>query len=965
MSTQRIITRTASRLSRLAAGGCTWIIILAFAGCAAPRPAAALTTTSQPSVQPHSPSAGTASSAGSGAASERVLTADDLKGLAWRCIGPANMGGRVADIALAPGNPKTFFVAYGTGGLWKTTNNGTTFTPVFDKEDTASIGSVAVADAPADWPGWKDEKSDESVTPKPLAERGRGRIVWVGTGEGNGRNSSSWGCGVYRSTDGGEKFRSVGLRDTHDIPRLAVDPRNPDVCYVAALGHLWGANAERGVFKTSDGGRTWQHVLKIDDATGACEVILDPSNPDTVYAAMYMRRRTAWSFRSGGPEGGIYKSTDGGMNWKKLTKGLPPQTGRIGLDIFRGDPRILYAIIESDVGGWGVDVWDNRHKTGGLFRSDDAGDSWTRVNAMNFRPFYFSKVRVDPTDAERVYVLGYGLSVSDDGGKTLRAGGARLPHGDLHAMVIDPSDRDRMYLGTDGGLYLTYDRGKTWDFLNHLATGEFYNVGVDHSDPYRVAGGLQDNCSWFGPSATQWSGEPMTPDDPDAGGGITNQDWRFIFGGDGFHVAFDPIDSNIVYAESQGGELVRVRIDNGRARRIKPSPKEGQPRFRFNWNSPFFISPHNPTTLYFGGNYVFKLTDRGDKWERISPDLSTRDVEKIETVGSEAETHGTVVSLAESPLKAGMIWAGTDDGLVHVTQDDGKTWKIVTPPETKGRYISRIEASHHDAGTAYVAIDGHRNDDFQPHLFMTTDAGATWVPITGDPALPADRRLPDHDIVKVVREDRANGNVLYVGSERAAWISIDRGRSWTKMNGESLPTVAVDDIVQHPRDRDLVLGTHGRSIYILDDASHLSQLTPEIVREELHLFDVQPAKPRLFIPYGGLWSNRMFIARNPPMGARISYWLRDHTNEPVKLVITDVKDHVVRELTGTNWRGLNRVIWDLQPQKHDRFDNPDAILGQTQFVPPGEYTLTLKCGERSATTKLTVLPPPPDTGPAR
>ena len=753
---------------------------------------------------------------------KRTLREKDLKGLSWRSVGPANMGGRVADIAVAPGNPKTFFIAYGTGGLFKTTNNGTTFSPVFDKEATASIGAVAVADAPPDWPGWEEEEEEDDPKgtnapnrDRKEASKGKAKIVWVGTGEGNGRNSSSWGNGVYRSTDGGATFKNVGLQDTHDIPRIAVDPRNPDVCYVAAMGHLWGPNKERGLYKTGDGGETWESILKIDELTGCCDVILDPQNPDIVYAAIYTRLRKAYSFRSGGPDGGIFRSDDAGQTFKKLISGLPAETGRIGLDVYRDDPRIIYALIESDVGGRSINAWHNRSKAGGVFRSEDRGDTWTRMTGLTPRPFYFSRIRIDPKDDTRIYLPGWGLGVSDDGGRHFRAGLARVAHVDMHAMYIDPEDTDRLILGSDGGAYLSYDRGKTWDFLNNMAVGEFYNVAVDMSDPYRIGGGLQDNGTWIGPSANRRQSGSDSLGEP--GHAITNADWWFVNNGDGFHVAFDPLDPNVVFAESQGGELVRIHLDTGRRKRLKPAPKEGQPRFRFNWNTPFFISPHDPTVLYMAGNYVFKLTHSGDYWERISDDLSTLELHKMITVGSDAETFGTVVSLAESPAAKGMIWAGTDDGLIHLTTDDGKTWSNVTPPEVNGLYVSKIEASHHERDTAYVAIDGHRNDDMEPHLIMTTDAGASWRSIVGD--LPADGS------VKVVREDHRNPKVLYAGTERAAYVTIDRGARWVKLNGESLPTVAIDDFLQHPREMDLVVGTHGRSIYVLDDASPLSQLT--------------------------------------------------------------------------------------------------------------------------------------------
>ncbi len=929
---------------------------------------------------------------GDAQASTRLLTADDLKGLTWRNVGPANMGGRVADIALAPGNAKTFYVGFGTSGLFKTTNNGTTFAPLFDKEVTASIGSVVVCDAPPDWPGWKDEPEDSKAKPSATAEpagaaaspasakidkadtkdadradtedmnkgdardedkdkdkdKGKAKIVWVGTGEGNGRNSSSYGNGVYRSIDGGATFVHCGLTESHDIPRLAVDPRNPDVCYAAALGHLWGPNKERGVYKTTDGGKTWKPALQIDEDTGAIDVRIDPQNPDIVYAAMYMRRRTPYSYRSGGPKGGLYRSLDAGVSWSRLGGGLPGQTGRIGLDIYAKDTRILYAIVESDIGGFGVEPFDDRSRAGGLFRTEDRGETWTRVHDHSPRAFYFSKVCIDPTDDQRIYVLGWGLNISDDGGKTFRAGGARRPHGDLHAMVIDPADRDHLVLGTDGGVYQSYDRGETWDFLNHLAVGEFYNIALDMSDPYRIAGGLQDNGSWVGPSATIRDTGGDEPDQP--GGGITNHDWQFLGWGDGFHCAFDPVNSNLFYSEAQGGELVRTEFDTGRRKLIRPSPKEGQPRFRFNWNSPFFVSPHNPTTVYFGGNHVFKLTNRGERWESISEDLSTRDLTKILTVGSEAETHGTVVSLAESPVKAGVLWAGTDDGLVHVTFDDGKTWTNVTPAEVGGRYISKLEPSHHDAGRAYMAVDGHRNDDMNPHVLVTHDGGKAWSNITSD--------LPPGAHAKVIREDVRNPNVLYCGTERAAYVSIDAGGHWIRLNADSLPTVAVDDLAQHPRDMDLVAGTHGRSIWILDDAAPLSQLSPQVVQSPLHAFDTLPAKPKFFLPYEGFWTDRVFKAPNPPMGARIYYWLRDYMTEPVKITIADSKDVTVRSLTGGSRIGLNRVVWDLQREKRDQLPNPDAGLGQTQFVPPGEYAVTVTCGKLKATTKVTVLPEP-------
>ncbi len=920
-----------------------------------------------------------------GQATTRVLRPQDFKALGWRSIGPANMGGRVADVCFAPGNSKTFFAGFGTGGLFKTTNRGVTLAPVFDRYETASIGAVVVCDAPESWPGWKDEKvdpadeaarkelarKDPEAFKKAEAEKGKAKVVWVGTGEGNNRNSSSWGHGVYRSTDGGGEFTSVGLVESANIPRLAVDPRNPDVCYVAAMGRLWGTNPQRGVYKTSDGGKNWSQVLKGDDSTGACDVILDPANPDVVYAALYARKRTAFSYTSGkalSDKGGIYKSTDAGATWSKLTTGLPASTQRIGIDVCRKDPKIVYAIVESDEGGFGVEPFDDRTKSGGVFRSEDAGQSWKRMNPFNPRAFYFSKIRVDPANDQRVYVLGYGLWISDDGGRTFRAGGAKKPHGDLHAMAIDVADPDHIVLGTDGGIYISHDRAETWDFINTIAVGEFYNIGVDNFGPpgsmYRVAGGLQDNGTWMGPIGTgRQADSPDGPDGPKIG--INNGDWHTITGSDGFHVVFDPFDPNIFYSEGQGGELLRTQLNTGFQRLIRPSPREGQPRFRFNWNCPIIASAHSPkdnTTLYFGGNHVFKLADRGERWEMISPDLSSKALPAILSVGSEAETHGTVVAISESPLAAGTLWAGTDDGLVHVTTDDGKTWTEITPAPTKGKYVSRLEASHHDAKTAYASIDAHRSDDNEPHIYATTDLGATWTAITGT----GDGALPAGSPVKVVREDRRNPGVLYAGTEHAIYISIDKGIRWTRLNGGvaldrdapgSLPTVSVDDIVQHPREMDLLVGTHGRSIYAIDDALPLSQLTPELISRELALFDMREAAPRVYFYNDAPWGDRMFGAPNPPMGAIITYWVRDRTDLDAKIEIADEKGTVVRKLSGSHEPGLNRLVWDLQRETADRIPDPSRP-GLPQFVPAGQYRVTVTMGKLKESRTVKVQPGP-------
>jgi photosystem II stability/assembly factor-like uncharacterized protein len=869
-------------------------------------------------------------------AQPRLVTEADFKRLNWRSIGPAVMAGRVTCMAWAPNNPKSFFIGYATGGLWKTVNYGTTFTPIFDKEATAGLGSVAVCDAPADWKGW-----DKETPKKDRKEKGKAKIIWIGTGEGNGRNSSSWGDGVYRSTDGGKTWTNVGLKDSHDLPSLAVDPRDPDTCYAGALGHLWGTNKERGVYKTTDGGQTWKAVLQIDDRTGCIQVQIDPKNPDIVYAAMYARLRTPYGFTSGGPKGGLYKSTDAGKTWKKLTKGLPEQTGRIGFDIFAADPNVLVACVQSNDGGT-TSIRDDRSKAGGVFRSEDGGQTWERQSHRTPRAFYFSKIYIDPKNSQRIYNLGWWVEVSDDGGKTFRGGVGEKMHVDMHAFLINPADTDHLINGSDGGAYQSFDGGKTWAFFNTMAVGQFYNVSCDDSDPYRLIGGLQDNGTWVGPS----SGTRVTDKDESGGDdktGLTNADWHHVLWGDGFHADFDPTDPNSLYAEWQGGNLCRMDMSNGDKRRIAPDPAEGQPRIRFNWNTPFFVSKHDPTVLYMAGNHVYRLTDRGDKWSRISDDLTTNDPTKIETVGSNAETYCTIVSLAESDVAEGLLWAGSDDGLIHVTEDRGKTWKNVTPKAVGGLYVSRIEASHTERGTAYVTIDGHRSDNMDPLVLMTKDLGKTWTDITGN--------LPKGWSTKVIREDLANPDVLYVGTEQGIFVSLDRGSSWLNLRGKNFPTVPVEDIKQHPRTRDLILATHGRSLWILDDASFFAELTGA-ASKSLHLFPIQPAKPRWLTTYGGLWTDSLFRASNRPQGAVINYWLSEYTGEDVKITIENEKGLEVASLTGTNAPGWNRVVWDLQPKETQRKADGGEEPWLAFFVPSGEYKAKIA---RSAEDKVTFL----------
>src|SRR6266581_2222710 len=642
-----------------------------------------------------------------------------FKNLKARSIGPAVMGGRVSDIAIDPRNPSVFYVGLGHGGLFKTNDNGTTFDPIFDKQPMLSIGAFAVAPSDSD-------------------------VVWVGTGEANDRNSSDWGDGVYRSTDGGEKWQNIGLKESRSIARIVVDPKKPEVAYVAAMGNLWKDGGERGLFKTTDAGKTWKLILKAaaphDARTGCGDVMIDPTNPQIVYAALYARQRTPWSFTSGpdvtGGEdvGGIFKSTDGGATWKKLGGGLPAQTGRIGLAISASNPKVVMAVVQSYEGGIGALV-DIRSKSGGVFRSEDGGERWTRVSAVDPRPLYFSQIRIDPANDQRVYLLSFALLVSDDGGKNFREDLSEKVHPDSHALAIQPGtvpppkppkpeDKNkppkpavcqRLLLGTDGGVYQSFAGGKNWDHLNNIPVGEFYRILLDDTKPFfRIAGGLQDNENWVGPSGVQ-SKE-----------GIRNCDWTALAGGDGFYVLFDPTERDTFYAESQQGEVHRINLQNGEIRRLRPQPAEGQPRYRFNWNSPMIMSRHKPGVIYLGGNCVFRLTDRMEKYSVISPDLTRNDPARTVTTGSGAETFGVVYSLAESPKRAGLLWAGTDDGRVWVTENDGGKWTELTgnvPEPARGQWVVRIEASAHDANVAYLVVNAYRAGDERPMILRTVDLG--------------------------------------------------------------------------------------------------------------------------------------------------------------------------------------------------------------------------------------------------
>jgi photosystem II stability/assembly factor-like uncharacterized protein len=852
-----------------------------------------------------------------------------FKNLKARAIGPAVMGGRISDIVIDPRNPFIFYIGLAHGGVFKTSDNGVSFDPIFDKQPALSIGAIAIAPSDSD-------------------------VIWVGTGEANDRNSSGWGDGVYRSSDGGENWQNVGLKDSRAIGRIVVDPRKPEVAYVAASGHLWADGGERGLFKTTDGGKTWKLILQAQSPhnarTGCCDVLIDPNTSEIVYAALYARQRTPWSFSSGpgatnGEDvGGVFKSTNGGASWKKLAGGLPSQTGRIGLAISASNPKIVMAVVQSYEGGSGQ-LTDLRSKSGGVFRSEDGGEKWTRTSAIDPRPFYFSQIRIDPANDQRVYVLAFALLVSDDGGKNFREDLSEKVHPDCHAFAIQPGtvplpkppkpeDKNkppkppvcqRVLLGTDGGVYQSFAAGKGWDHLNSIPAGEFYRISLDDTKPYfRIAGGLQDNENWVGPSAVQ-SKE-----------GIRNSDWTALAGGDGFYVVFDPNDHDMFYAESQQGEVHRINLRNGELRRLRPEPTEGAPRYRFHWNSPLIGSRHKPGVIYLGGNCVFKLTDRAEKYSVISPDLTHNDPARTTATGSGAENYGVVYSLAESPKRAGLLWAGTDDGRLWITENDGRKWTELTnnlPEPARGQWVVRIEPSNADPNVAYVATNAYRAGDDRPMILRTADLGKTWQPVMGD--------LPANDPVEVVREDAVNPKLLYAGTHFGLFASFDQGMHWVRIG--DAPSVRVDDVQIHPRTNDLVIGTHGRSIAILDDSTPLRELTPEIAAKPAHLFSVRSVTGAYLQP-GFVDSNGKGVYRgaNPAEGALFTVWVKEFTGDEIKIAVTKSTGQPVANLKAPGAPGLTRLNWDLRPTKDVSIeyggDDPKRLL------PAGDYNAELTFG---------------------
>ncbi|HUQ99896.1 MAG TPA: hypothetical protein VM166_10605, partial [Gemmatimonadaceae bacterium] len=867
-----------------------------------------------------------------------------LAELPWRPIGPAVTSGRVVDLAV-PEGPRTqvgerlgetFYVASASGGVWKTVNGGTTWEPIFDHQGSASIGDIAVAPSNPD-------------------------IIWVGTGEANNQRSSSWGDGVYKSENGGKSWTNMGLKKSEHIGRVIVHPTNPEIVFVAAAGPLWSEGGERGLYRTTDGGRTWKNVKSIDKYTGFTDVIFDATDPRVIYAASYQRERRPYTFVGGGPGSALWKSIDGGDTWTKLSEGLPKvDVGRIGLDVSRSNPNVVYATIETKVTGNGAAQGNTEAS---VYRSNDYGASWQRTGKGFSYPWYMGQLRVDPTNADRVYFMGVPLQVSEDGGKTFHniASGA---HSDHHAMWIDPTDPNHLIIGCDGGVYISHDRGRTVDFVPNLPIAQYYAIATDLRQPfYYVYGGLQDNSSWGGPSQTRNRQ------------GITNADWIRTTGGDGFYAQIDPVDPNTVYGESQGGDIVRFDVRTGEQKTIKPLPEFGARPYRWNWSSPMLISPYDHNTIYFGANYLFKSSNRGDAWTRLGPDLTrqlNRDSLKVmgkiwprDAVARHQGTaeYGNISTIDESPIRQGLLYVGTDDGVISVSRDGGSNWTryVKFPGVPDQTYVSRVVASRAAEGTVYATLDNHRNNDFKPYVLRSVDYGAHWTSIGGN--------LPTSGSVQVVREHPRNPNLLFVGTEFGAFYSANAGGSWTQLK-YNIPTVAVHDIVIHPRENDLVIGTHGRGIYIIDDITPLEKLA-EANGAATYLFPVKTVteyNPNSSVPGGvrgaGALGDREYAAPNPAFGAAITYFVRDSLPKggDLTLGIYDASGKRVRDLTANKKRGMHRVVWDLRMAPPYTTRRPTAQVGEPEgrgreisgaFVLPGRYTarLTTKVGSTTGAVR--------------
>ena len=901
------------------------------------------------------------SKARSPAAPEVMATApaDSLNNLKFRNLGPSVGGGRVAAVAGVPGDRNIFYVGAGGGGVWKTTDGGDSFDAVFKDQPTASIGAIALAPS-------------------------NPNLVWVGTGEGNPRNDVIDGRGVFMSPDAGKTWQFMGLGDVGQITRIVIDPADPNVVLVGALGHVWAPNAERGVFRTADGGKTWQKVLFVNDTTGVADLVMVPGNPRVLFAGMWQFVRYPWELVSGGNGSGIYRSTDGGLTWKRLSDGLPTGLlGRIALAVAPTNPSHVYALVET--------------KQGMLWDSKDQGDHWTKVSdnhALSARPFYFNLLHVSPVDDRKVFFSSYLLLRSDDGGKTTTPID-RGVHVDHHALWIDPQNPDHMIQGNDGGAYVTENGAKSWRSLNNLPIEQFYMVAADNNTPYTLCGGLQDNNAWCGPSSNIGGGGGGGGG---GGAGMNGSEWFTVTGGDGEYAVPAPSDSSILYVDSQNGNITRVDLKTGQTRSIRPylsgvsEMKPANLTYRFNWTTPIAVSPRDANTVYMGGNVIFKSSDGGEHWSTISPDLTRNDKAKQVTSGgpieydiSGAETYGTILTVNLAPTDSNVIWAGSDDGLVHTTRDAGKTWTNVSghfpglAASVEGR-VYQIGISPFDAGTAYLAIDRHELDDRHPYVFKTADYGKTWTDIGR--GLPSD--VPAH----VVREDPNQRGFLVLGTDAALWYSRDGGASWKSLKAD-FPTVPVYDVQFIKRWHDLVVATHGRGLFVLDNITALEELSPEVLASDFHAFSTLPAQLRVRPRRPGEAPTR-FTTPNAPAGVAVDYYLktaldtggvatpegerpesgrreRSRRGRVIATVTDSHGDTVIVDSSGPGKPGVNRYVWNLRYAGPARLsfertaeadeENPFRQVTGPRAI-PGTYTVALRAGGYTETKTVTVEPDP-------
>jgi photosystem II stability/assembly factor-like uncharacterized protein len=841
-----------------------------------------------------------------------------ISGLPARNIGSATMSGRIAAVAAVNENGRlTLFAGSASGGVWKSVNGGTTFKPVFDRQSVQSIGAVAI-------------------------DPSNSKIVWVGTGESWVRNSVSVGDGIYKSTDGGENWTNMGLQDSEHIAKILVDPKDGNTVYVCATGHLWDDNDERGVYKTSDGGKTWKKVLAgANGSTGCGLIAMSPQEPNTIFASLWDFRRRGWTFRSGGPGSGLYKSTDAGEHWTELndssSKGLPEKPwGRVALAVAPAKPQVVYANIES--------------KNSALFRSDDGGKSWNRLDSSRFmiwRPFYFGNLIVDPKDENKIFKPDGPLLLSVNGGQSFSivSSGA---HGDFHDIWIDPANPNVVYTGDDGGLWRSEDGGTRWKHQFNLPVSQFYHVSLDNANPYHVYGGLQDNSSWVGDSSYP--------------NGVTNSRWENMYGGDGFWMFEDPSDSAYIYAESQGGDIGRVNRYTHENRDIQPLPEYGEKKLRFNWNTPIHMSPNEKGTIYIGSEFLFRSRDHGQSWERISPDLTTNDPEKqkqeesggVTVDNSAAEMHTSIYSISESPKNGQIIWVGTDDGNLQITRDGAKTWTNVVgnvPDLAKNSWVSTVEASRFDEAVAYATFDRHTFGDLKPYAYKTTDYGKTWT------ALPVQQNEV-RGYAHVIKEDAVDHNLLFLGTEVGLWISVDGGQRWAQYKGSSFPAVAVRDLVVHPRESDLVIATHGRGIWIIDDISPLRALTPELMEKDATLIAGTPAVQYLNANGGWPEGDETYIGPSRPTDAFITYYQkRRHIFGDLKIEIFDQDGTLLDTVGGSKHRGVNRASWSMRLKPPVVTPAASALFGATQGprVLPGTYTVKMTKGDQVYTAPLKLV----------